>query len=114
MAFVVTESCIQCKYTDCVNVCPMACFYEGPNFLAIDQSQCIDCAMCVTECPVKAILHESELQPDQRHFIELNHTLATRSGWKRITRPTSPLPEHEKWAAVANKLALLQTSWKPD
>ena len=56
MTFVITESCIKCKYTDCVEVCPVDCFYEGPNFLAIHPDECIDCALCVPECPVDAIL----------------------------------------------------------
>ena len=55
MPFVVTENCIKCKYTDCVDVCPVDCFREGPNFLVIDPDECIDCSLCVAECPAKAI-----------------------------------------------------------
>ena len=55
MAFVVTESCIKCKYMDCVEVCPVDCFHEGPNFLVIDPDECIDCTLCEPECPVEAI-----------------------------------------------------------
>ncbi|MBY4898878.1 ferredoxin FdxA [Cupriavidus sp. AU9028] len=108
MPFVVTESCIQCKYTDCVTVCPMDCFLEGPNFLVIHPDECIDCSMCVAECPVGAIVGEHEVPPDQRHFIELNRTLSAHPDWKRITASKPPLPEHEQWATVRDKLPLLQ------
>src|SRR3990170_1193614 len=65
MTYVVTESCIRCKYTDCVDVCPVDCFREGPNFLVIDPDECIDCTLCVAECPVEAIFAEDDL-PDLR------------------------------------------------
>jgi ferredoxin len=108
MPFVVTESCIQCKYTDCVAVCPMDCFFEGPNFLAINPDECIDCSVCVPECPVGAIVGANELAPDQQHFAALNTTLASTPGWTRITRQKEPLPEHQQWANVKDKLHLLQ------
>jgi len=69
MTFVVTESCIKCKYTDCVDVCPVDCFHEGPNFLVIDPDECIDCTLCEPECPVEAIYSEDELPEGQEHFI---------------------------------------------
>ena len=72
MPFVVTDSCIQCKYTDCVSVCPMDCFVEGPNFLAIDPDGCIDCSMCVPECPVGAIYNATDLPAALSHFEDLN------------------------------------------
>jgi ferredoxin len=108
MPFVVTDSCIQCKYTDCVDVCPMDCFFEGPNFLVINPDECIDCSICVAECPVDAIVGANEVAPEQRHFIELNASLAANPDWKRITKSTAPLPEHEKWAAVRGKLRFLK------
>lgn len=114
MPFVVTENCIQCKYTDCVSVCPMDCFLEGPNFLVINPDECIDCSMCVPECPVNAIVGANEVEPGQQHFIELNRDLSRDPAWKRITRQKSPLPEHEKWAGVKNKLGLLERSWEKD
>jgi ferredoxin len=107
MPFVVTESCIQCKYTDCVNVCPMDCFFEGPNFLAINPDECIDCSICVGECPLGAIVEEKEVPLEQWHFIQLNRRLSQDAGWKRLTRSKSPLPDHEKWATVKDKLSLL-------
>ena len=72
MTFVVVENCIKCKYTDCVEVCPVDCFYEGPNFLVIHPDECIDCALCEPECPAEAILSEDELPEDQMDFIEIN------------------------------------------
>lgn len=76
MAYVVTESCIKCKYTDCVDVCPVDCFREGPNFLVIDPDECIDCTLCVAECPVEAICAEDDVPEDQRQFIALNAELS--------------------------------------
>ena len=83
MTFVVTESCIKCKYTDCVEVCPVDCFHEGPNFLVIDPEECIDCAMCEPECPVNAIVSEDYLPEDQADFLEINEELAAQ--WPVLT-----------------------------
>ena len=69
MTHVVLESCIRCKYTDCVDVCPVDCFREGPNFLTIDPDECIDCAVCIPECPVNAIVPEEDVPGDQQHMI---------------------------------------------
>lgn len=110
MPFVVTDSCIACKYTDCVSVCPMDCFVEGPNFLAIDPDGCIDCSMCVPECPVGAIYNETDLPDALRHFTELNARLAKHPGWQPITQAKAPMPDHEQWRDVENKLDLLKTS----
>ena len=76
MTFVVGENCIKCKHTDCVEVCPVDCFYEGPNFLVIHPDECIDCALCEPECPVDAIFSEDELPEDQQQFLALNAELA--------------------------------------
>ena len=76
MTYVVTESCIKCKYTDCVEVCPVDCFYEGPEFLVIDPDECIDCGLCVPECPIEPIYPDDELPPDQIEFIEINVKLS--------------------------------------
>ena len=83
MTYVVTESCIKCKYTDCVDVCPVDCFHEGPNFLVIDPDECIDCTLCVAECPVEAIFAEDDVPPAQEHFKVLNAELA--KAWNTIT-----------------------------
>ncbi|MBX3623076.1 MAG: ferredoxin family protein [Rhizobacter sp.] len=106
MTFVVTEACIRCKYTDCVDVCPVDAFREGPNFLVIDPNECIDCAVCVPECPVEAIYAEEDVPGDQQHFIPLNAELARE--WKPITRTKLALPDAEEWAKVASKLPELK------
>ena len=82
MTYVVTESCIRCKYTDCVDVCPVDCFREGPNFLVIDPDECIDCTLCVAECPVDAIYAEDDVPPAQQAFTALNAELSKH--WKPI------------------------------
>ncbi len=107
MPFIVTEPCIQCKYTDCVSVCPMDCFVEGPNFLAIDPETCIDCAICVPECPVDAIVNATEVTEAQRPYIALNARLAADPRWTPITKRQAPLDDHEAWRDVAAKRHLL-------
>jgi len=111
MPFVVTEACIQCKHTDCVDVCPMDCFVEGPNFLVIDPDGCIDCSVCVPQCPVDAIVNASEVSAEQAPFVALNAQLARAPGWKPITHSKPPLADHEAWTGVAGKLDRLQLSW---
>jgi len=76
MTFVVVENCIKCKYTDCVEVCPVDCFHEGPNFLVIDPDECIDCTLCEPECPINAIFDEGDLPAGQEQFLALNAELA--------------------------------------
>ncbi|MDA9556584.1 ferredoxin family protein [Vibrio sp.] len=106
MAFVVTDNCIQCKYTDCVSVCPADAFYEGPNFLAISPIECIDCGLCVPECDANAIFQEDELPDDQKGFVELNAALA--EVWPRITEVKPALDDADKWNGVPNKLGMLK------
>jgi ferredoxin len=106
MAFIVTEPCIKCRYTDCVEVCPVDCFHEGPNFLAIDPDECIDCGVCVPECPVNAIIDAEDATPEQQKFIELNRELAT--AWPVITVKAEPLEDADAWQEVAEKLHLLE------
>ncbi|WP_341888477.1 ferredoxin FdxA [Variovorax sp. YR752] len=106
MTFVVTEACIRCKYTDCVSVCPVDCFHEGPNFLVIDPAECIDCAVCVPECPVSAIAADADVPPAQQHFVALNARLARQ--WPVIAQAREPLPDAEHWAGVPEKLPHLQ------
>jgi ferredoxin len=105
MTYVVTESCIKCKYTDCVNVCPVDCFKVGPNFLVIDPDECIDCAVCVPECPVNAIYAEEDLPEDQREFVQINRDLALV--WPTITKSIAPLEDAEHWSTVTLKRHLL-------
>ena len=105
MTHVVTESCISCRYTDCVDVCPVDCFRQGPNFLTIDPDECIDCAVCVAECPVNAIFAEEDLPPDQLAFIKLNADLARADGWKSITKRKPALPDVDAFKDKTGKLA---------
>jgi ferredoxin len=101
MTHVVTESCIGCKYTDCVSVCPVECFHEGPNFLVIDPEVCIDCGVCVAECPVEAIFDEADLPPDQADFAQINVRLIQI--WPLITAAQDPLPDAALWADKKDK-----------
>ncbi|MES1943547.1 ferredoxin [Salinisphaera sp. PC39] len=106
MTYVVTDNCIKCKYTDCVEVCPVDCFHEGPNFLAIDPEECIDCSLCVPECPADAIYPEEDLPKDQRHFLEINAELARE--WPVLTE-MKPAPEDaDEWNGIRDKLRLLE------
>ena len=107
MTFVVTETCIKCKYMDCVEVCPVDCFHEGPNFLVIDPDECIDCAVCIPECPVNAIYAEEDLPPNQLAFIKLNAELALADGWKSITKRKPPLPDADEWKDKTDKIGEL-------
>lgn len=85
MTHVVCEPCINCKYTDCIAVCPVDCFYEGMNMLAIHPDECIDCEACVPECPTEAILRDTEVPAKWSEFIELNARLS-QSGWPQLTQ----------------------------
>lgn len=101
MTFVVTEQCIKCKYTDCVEVCPVDCFYEGPNMLVINPDECIDCALCEPECPVKAIVSEDDLQDSQKDFLELNARLAKK--WPNLTTKKDAPSDAKAWENVEGK-----------
>lgn len=105
MTYVVTESCIKCRYTDCVDVCPVDCFYAGPNFLVINPDECIDCAVCVPECPANAIYAEDDVPEDQREFIQINRDLSKQ--WTNITKAESALPDADAWVDVLPKKQFL-------
>ena len=107
MTYVITESCINCKYTDCVDVCPVDCFREGPNFLVIDPEECIDCTLCVAECPVDAIFPEDEVPEPQKHFIELNAKLAKHPNWRPITTAVDAPLDADYWSKIQDKFSLL-------
>ncbi|CAN5810477.1 ferredoxin family protein [soil metagenome] len=107
MTHVVSESCIRCKYTDCVDVCPVDCFREGPNMLVIDPDECIDCAVCIPECPVNAIYAEEDLPADQLAFIKLNAELALADGWKSITKRKTPPADADEWKDKTDKIGEL-------
>ncbi len=106
MTFVVTEACIKCKLTDCVEVCPVDCFHEGPNFLVIDPDECIDCTLCEPECPVEAIYSEDELPPGQEQYLKLNEELS--HDWPVITEMKDPPDDADEWREVKDKLQYLE------
>ena len=101
MTFVVTEKCIKCKLTDCVEVCPVDCFHEGENMLVIDPEECIDCTLCEPECPIDAIYSEDELPVDQIAMIAVNAEYAQE--WPVITEMKAPPAGWNAWEHVENK-----------
>ncbi len=106
MTHLVTENCIKCKHTDCVDVCPVDCFHEGPNFLSIDPDECIDCGVCVPECPVDAIVPDNDVNVDTVFWTELNDRLSKK--WPVITKRKEALPDAEEWKDKPGKLDLLE------
>ena len=104
MTYLVTDNCVKCKHTDCVAVCPVDCFYEGDEFLVIDPNECIDCGVCVPECPVDAIVADVDLpEPDRSKWIEINTIYSDKWRDNNITEQKDPLPDHEDWDGVPNK-----------
>ena len=98
MTYVVADNCVKCKYTDCVSVCPVDCFYEGENMLVIDPDECIDCGVCVPECPAEAIFPESEeLLP----WVDINREYAKK--WPVITSQKEPMADAEKFDGIDGK-----------
>ena len=102
MTYVVTDACIKCKYMDCVEVCPVDCFYEGENMLVINPSECIDCGVCEPECPAEAILPDTE--PGQETFLELNTTYSAE--WPNITQSREAPADADEWKGKPDKMAL--------
>jgi len=106
MTYVVAENCIKCKFTDCVEVCPVDCFHEGPNYLVIDPEECIDCNLCVSECPAEAIFPEDDVPDNQRQFIALNAELSRL--WPTITEKKDAPPDADDWNGKPGKIDLLE------
>ncbi len=100
MPYVVTEVCIKCKYTDCVEVCPVDCFYEGENMLVIHPDECIDCGVCEPECPIEAIKPDTEVEMAEK-WLEINRRFS--ESWPNITRKKSPLADADDWREVTDK-----------
>ncbi len=112
MAYVVTDPCVKCKYTNCAAVCPVDAFREGPNFLVIHPDDCIDCDACVPECPVEAIFPDDEVPEKWEHYIELNEQLAEKWDDYVINETKDELPEASEWAEVEDKRDHLMESWE--
>ena len=106
MTYLVDDKCVLCKHKDCVEVCPVDCFVEGPNFLAIDPEECIDCTLCVAECPAEAIFSEDDVPEDQQQFIEINAKLA--KVWPIITEKKDSMPDADDYNGKENKIELLK------
>lgn len=106
MTYVVTESCINCKHTDCVEVCPTDAFHEGPNFLVINPDLCVDCDACAPACPVEAIYADASVPDSQRKFVALNAELSQH--WPSINKKRDPLPDAAQWTGVSGKFDHLQ------
>jgi len=104
MTHVIKENCIRCKYTDCVSVCPVDCFKEGNNFLVIDPETCIDCAICVPECPADAISYDQELKKNEKIFIKINFQFSKI--WKVINKIKKN--NNKKWIDLKNKIHLIK------
>ena len=102
MTYLVTDNCIKCKHTTCVAVCPVDCFYEADNFLAINPDECIDCGVCEPECPANAIVADNAISPEESvKWEEINREV---SSWGvNITEEKDPLPDHEDWDMYPNK-----------
>ena len=101
MTYVVTDSCIKCKYMDCLVVCPVNCFYEGQNMLVISPEECIDCGVCVPECPVDAIKPDSE--PDLDRWVQINADYA--KCWPNVTVRREPPDDAKQWELIPDKFA---------
>jgi ferredoxin len=105
MTYVVGENCINCKYGDCVEVCPVDCFYEGENFIVINPDECIDCDECRPVCPANAIFSEDNMPEEQEAFIDINEELAQE--WPNVTTSPTSLADAKNWDGVGDKLKLL-------
>lgn len=106
MTYLVTENCIKCKFTDCVTVCPVDCFHEGPNFLSINPDECIDCGICVPECPAEAIVPDTDTTVDVELWREINSR--TSKKWPVITVKRDPLPGADEFNGQPGKLKDLE------
>jgi ferredoxin len=106
MTFVVTDNCIKCKYTDCVEVCPVDAFHEGPNFLVINPDECIDCTLCEPECPINAIYPLDDVPAGQEDFVQINADLSRT--WPVITERKDGLADAKEWENKPGKIDLIE------
>jgi len=102
VTYLVTDNCVKCKHTDCVSVCPVDCFYEGEDTLVINPDECIDCGVCVPECPVDAIVADVDLPPPEQ-IIWMERNSKYSKVWPNITEQKDPLPDAEDWDGVPDK-----------
>lgn len=109
MPHIVCDGCVGCKRTDCVDVCPVDCFKEGPNFVVIDPNECIDCGVCIPECPESAIFPEEEVPEDQLEYIELNRELS--AVWPSIKHKKPYAPDADSWREIKNKIKYIKKEW---
>ena len=109
MTYLVTDACVRCKYTDCVSVCPVECFYEGEHMLVIDPDVCIDCGVCEPECPADAIKPDTE--PGHDHWLKLNREMA--GVLPLITEKKDPPPDADDWLNVTDKMTKVYGSTEP-
>ena len=100
MTYIVNDKCIMCKHTDCVEVCPVDCFYEGENMLVINPDECIDCGVCEPECPVDAI--EPDTNPGTAQWMKFNQEWSQK--WPVLTTKKEPMPDAENYANQTDKL----------
>lgn len=108
MTYFVGENCVKCKFTDCTVVCPVDCFIEGPNFLTIDPTECIDCGVCVPECPAEAIFADTDDAPDKEYWIAKNAELAIKWAGNVIVKKKDPLPDADEWNGKPGKKDMLE------
>jgi ferredoxin len=102
MTYLVTDNCVKCKHTTCVSVCPVDCFYEGEDMLVINPDECIDCGVCVPECPVDAIVADVDLpEPDKIIWMERNAKYSQI--WPNIDEEQTPLEDHAEWENIPHK-----------
>lgn len=109
MSHVVCDPCINCTDTACVAVCPVDCFKLGPNFVVIDPNECIDCAVCVPECPEQAIFADNEIPPGQEEFVRLNAELSQI--WPSISQRRERPADADRWSKVTNKIQYLKREY---
>ena len=105
MPFVVTEKCVKCRYTDCVEVCPVDCFYEGENMLVINPDECIDCGVCEPECPIEAIKSDEELASGEEKWLDINARYSAT--WPNLTKSKGPLDTADDFADQENTADLV-------
>lgn len=106
MTYVVAEPCVRCRYTDCVEVCPVDCFHAGPNCLVIDPAVCIDCSLCVDECPAHAIYRDTDLPAEYASWLPLNAALSAL--WPVLSEREDPPADADAWLDVRAKAEYLE------